>query len=668
MPDGVTSDVQSRFTRRKTTSIIIYCTVSNTTTIGWQLALPYTLPLLISASLAIAVALFVRRRRTVPGSRPLIVLSSAAAVWSFAYALEIAATPMPIALFWARVQYLGIMTLPVAWLAFALEYASLQRWLTRRTLVVILIIPALTQIAVWTNDSHGLIWPQIRVNTDGPFPILDFDHGPAFWVCNIYAHICLAGGTLILLWRFLRSQRLYLSQIAILLIGAMAPWIGNGLYVLNLTPWPGLDLSPFGFTFTAGAIAFGVLQLRFLDVVPIARDIVLESMNQSVIVIDDHNRIVDINRAAQRVIGCAAADVIGKPIHQALSRWPQILVRYSDIVELSGEVQIEVEGRTLILDVLISPLRDRDGQLRGRLIVWHDITRLKQTEEALRQRNAELTTLQQTLMVAKDQAEAAHRAKSAFLAHMSHEVRTPLSAILGYADLIRLDLARCGQSVYQEELDAIRVSAQHLLAMINNILDLSKLDAGKMPLYVELFSIEALVHDVVQTAHPLAARNGNTLAVTHAPDADLMTSDKTKMRQVLLNLLSNAAKFTENGVISLRIWRESSVSLSMNVTDESADWIIFEIADSGIGIAPEHLPLLFQDFSQIEGAGHRKYGGTGLGLAISRKFCRLMGGDITVVSSPGKGSTFTVRLPATIQSDNASEPPFASELEQVDRR
>ncbi|MGC9038198.1 MAG: histidine kinase N-terminal 7TM domain-containing protein [Roseiflexus sp.] len=641
--------------------------MADVTTTGWQPALPYTLPLVISASLAVIVAMFVWQRRAVPGARPLIVLSIAAAVWSFAYAMEIAATPAPIALFWARVQYLGIMTLPVAWIAFTLEYAGLKPWLTRRTMAGILIVPALTQIAVWTNDYHGLIWPQIRLNTEGPFPILDFDHGPAFWVCNIYAHICLASGTLILLWRFVRSQRLYLSQVVIFLIGALAPWTGNGLYVLNLTPWTGLDLSPFGFTFTAGAIAFGAVRLRFLDVVPIARDIVLESMSQSVIVLDDDNRIVDINRAAQHVIGCTAAEVIGKPIRQALSRWPQILDRYYNIVELNEEVQLDIEGRPLVLDVLISPLRDRNGRLRGRLIVWHDITRLKQIEETLRQRNDELTALQQTLMVARDQAEAAHRAKSAFLAHMSHEVRTPLSAILGYTDLIRLDLTRRGQSVYQEELEAIHASAQHLLTMINNILDLSKIDAGRMPLYIELFSIEALVHNVTQTARPLAARNGNSLTVIRAPDADLMTSDKTKIRQVLLNLLSNAAKFTENGAISLRIWRELSLSPAMKTIDDGADWIVFEIADTGIGIAPEHLPLLFQDFSRIEDADHRRYGGTGLGLAISRQFCRLMGGDITVASAPEKGTTFTVRLPATIRSEGSDNDAVVSDLAQVER-
>lgn len=246
-------------------------------------------------------------------------------------------------------------------------------------------------------------------------------------------------------------------------------------------------------------------------------------------------------------------------------------------------------------------------------------------------------------------------------------MRTPLSAILGYADLIRLDLTRRNQTLYQEELDAIRASAQHLLAIINNILDLSKLDAGKMPLHIELFSIEALVHDVTQTVQPLAAHNGNTLTVTRAPDADLMMSDKTKIRQVLLNLLSNAAKFTENGTISLHIWRESSVTPSTNAANESADRIMFEVADTGIGIAPEHLPSLFQDFSQVEDTEHRKYSGAGLGLAISRQFCRLMGGDITIASEPRKGSTFTMRLPAAIRSDNASEHPFTSELEQVDQ-
>ncbi|NWG20792.1 MAG: PAS domain S-box protein [Chloroflexi bacterium] len=622
----------------------------------WQLALPYTLPLLTSALLAIVIALTVWRRRTVPGAAPLMILSIAAAEWSFAYALEIAATPAAAAIFWARLQYLGIMTLPVAWILFALEYANLHHRLTRRALALLLAIPVLTQIAVWTNDYHGLIWPQIRLGTVGSFAILNFSHGPAFWICNIYSHLCLAFGAFLLLRRFFGAPRLYLRQVAVFVAGAAAPWLGNGLYVLKLTPWPGLDLSPFGFTFTAAAIAFGGLRLRFLDVVPVARDVVLESMNEGVIVLDDQGRIIDTNRASQRLLGSSAADMIGKPIRQVLERWPQLLDRYRGIVQPGEEIAIEIDGKPYVLNVNVSPLYDRNGRVLGRLIVWHDITALKQTEEALRQRNEELIALQQTLLLAKEEAESANRAKSAFIANMSHELRTPLSAIIGYTDLIKFDQDRRGQAIYAEELRAIRSSGHHLLALINNILDLSQIGANKMQLQNELFSIEALVHDVVTAVRPLIEHNHNTLTIECAFDDDLMFGDRLKLRQVLLNLMSNAAKFTESGAINLRVWSEPASDRALPACD--AQYVVFAVSDTGIGIAPEHLSLLFKEFSQVDGSARRKYGGSGLGLAISRHFCRLMGGDVIVASVAGQGSTFTARLPADVRrvSDGSAAP------------
>lgn len=632
----------------------------------WQFALPYTLPLLTNTLLAVVIASVVWRRRTVPGAAPLIILSIAAAEWSFAYAIEIAATPTTAAIFWARLQYLGIMTLPVAWVLFALEYANLRRRLTRRALALLLTIPVLTQIAVWTNDYHGLIWPQIRLDNVGGFSILNFSHGPAFWICNIYSHLCLAFGAFILLRRFFGAPRLYLRQVAVFVAGAAAPWLGNGLYVLRLTPWPGLDLSPFGFTLTAAAITFGVLRLRFLDVVPVARDVVLESMNEGVIVLDDQGRIIDANRASQRLLGYGAADMIGKPIRQVLERWPQLLDRYRGVMQLSEEITIEVDGQQHVLNVNISPLYDRDGRGLGRLIVWHDITALKQTEEALRQRNEELIALQQTLLLAKEEAESANRAKSAFIANMSHELRTPLSAIIGYTDLIKFDQDRRGQAIYTEELTAIKSSGHHLLTLINNILDLSQLGANKMKLHNELFSIEALVYDVVTAVRPLIERNRNVLAIECAPSDDLMYGDRLKLRQVLLNLMSNAAKFTESGTINLRVWSEPAGD-SASPT-HSTPHVVFAVSDTGIGIAPEHLPLLFKEFTQVDGSARRKYGGSGLGLAISRHFCRLMGGDITVASVAGQGSTFTVRLPADARQgsdDNAAPVVAAPESVQV---
>lgn len=230
----------------------------------------------------------------------------------------------------------------------------------------------------------------------------------------------------------------------------------------------------------------------------------------------------------------------------------------------------------------------------------------------------------------------ANQAKSQFLANMSHELRTPLNAIIGYSEMLQEDAEDRGQPDSIPDLQKIRAAGKHLLALINDILDLSKIEAGKMELFFESVDIADVIDDVVATIQPLVEQHGNLLEIEVADDLGLMFTDITKLRQVLFNLLSNAYKFTERGTVSLAATRQS--------TDQS--WVTFTITDTGIGISPEQMTKLFQSFSQVDASTTRKYGGTGLGLAISQRFCQMLGGAITVESQSGIGSTFTVRLPA----------------------
>jgi PAS domain S-box-containing protein len=343
----------------------------------WQAALPYTLPLVIATALTLLVGLIVWRRRSVPGARPLLALSIAASLWSFTYALELSSVGSPMALVWARVQYLGIMTLPVAWVIFALQYTNHHHWLNRRSLAVLLFIPLATQILVWTNAYHQLIWQRITLDASGPFPILSYDHGIGFWVCNGFAHLCLLFGTVLLLRSFRHAARLYLLQVITFIVGAIAPWLGNAVYVLNLSPWPGLDLTPFAFTLTAVAVTLGVIWFQFLDIVPIARDNVIESMTDGVIVLDEQNRVVDINVAGLRALGTTTRAVIGQPVAQVTARWPQFVERYRTAIDVNEEVVVDLGNQNQqYLTVQITPIYDRQRRLRGRLIVWHNITTL----------------------------------------------------------------------------------------------------------------------------------------------------------------------------------------------------------------------------------------------------------------------------------------------------
>jgi signal transduction histidine kinase/CheY-like chemotaxis protein len=248
----------------------------------------------------------------------------------------------------------------------------------------------------------------------------------------------------------------------------------------------------------------------------------------------------------------------------------------------------------------------------------------------------------QAALDANEDAKAANASKSAFLANMSHELRTPLNAILGYSEILTEDARAAGQTALVADLGKIATAGHHLLDLINEILDLSKLEAGKTRLHFDTFNIALAVDDVVTTVRPLVERNRNRLEVVCPPRIGLMREDVTKVRQVLLNLLSNAGKFTTDGVVTLEAER---------ATSDGEDFVVFRVRDTGIGIPEETQARLFEPFVQADAGTQRKYGGTGLGLAITRKLCQLMGGDVTLESEPGRGSTFTVRLPVIETED-----------------
>jgi signal transduction histidine kinase/CheY-like chemotaxis protein len=246
------------------------------------------------------------------------------------------------------------------------------------------------------------------------------------------------------------------------------------------------------------------------------------------------------------------------------------------------------------------------------------------------------------LRVAKEAAEQANRTKSAFLANMSHELRTPLNAIIGYSEMLQEEAEDTGNTEAVPDLKKIHGAGKHLLALINDILDLSKIEAGKMELFLETFEVRTLVDEVRATIHPLIEKNGNVLELDCPSDVNGMHADVTRVRQILFNLLSNASKFTEGGTVKLQVRREEN-------GDGDSDVVVFRVTDTGIGMTPEQLGKLFQAFSQADASTSRKYGGTGLGLVICRRFAQMMGGDVSVESTMGEGSIFTVRLPARVK-------------------
>jgi signal transduction histidine kinase/DNA-binding response OmpR family regulator/ligand-binding sensor domain-containing protein len=306
-----------------------------------------------------------------------------------------------------------------------------------------------------------------------------------------------------------------------------------------------------------------------------------------------------------------------------------------------GGVALGLVGWAFMARALVIRRKREADQLREQLL----------TQEQEARRALEATNKQ--LAEAKEAADAASTAKSQFLANMSHELRTPLNAIIGYSEMLQEEVADLGQDGLRPDLEKIHGAGKHLLGLINDILDLSKIEAGKMTLYLEEFDVAQMVREVATTVQPLVAKNGNRLEVNCPADIGRMRADLTKVRQTLFNLLSNACKFTEKGTITLRVERGARPS-------RSQPQLTFTVIDTGIGMTSEQMSRLFEAFSQADASTTRKYGGTGLGLTISRNFCRMMGGDLTVTSESGQGSAFTVILPAEVKEAGRGGEPLAA--------
>ncbi|QKD81323.1 PAS domain S-box protein [Thermoleptolyngbya sichuanensis A183] len=359
-----------------------------------------------------------------------------------------------------------------------------------------------------------------------------------------------------------------------------------------------------------------------------------------------HLKIVYVNEAFACMTGYAPEEVIGKnpAMFQGANTDRETVARARADLAQWKSVQLELinyrkDGSEFWVEIEMVPIADKGGEYTHWISVQRDISDRKAAEEALRR--------------GKEAAEEANRAKSQFLANMSHELRTPLNAIIGYSEMLQEDAHDFGYGDIVPDLEKIRGAGQHLLALINDILDISKIEAGRMELYLETFEPELLLLEVQATIEPLIAKNHNTFSI-HCPDGlGTMHADLTKVRQSLFNLLSNAAKFTENGTVTLTVETREVTSPAYENPDAPlslapAPFLLFRVSDTGIGMTVEQMAKVFQAFTQADASTTRKYGGTGLGLAISRRFCQMMGGDITVSSEVGKGSTFTIWLPMRV--------------------
>lgn len=346
---------------------------------------PYIPPLVAASMIAGFVAVYVwQRRATASGAAALVVLALACAVWSLGYAFEIAGVDLPTKTLWGKIQYIGIVTVPLAWVIFAQAYSTPTTGLTSHKVALLAIVPLLTLLLAFTTESHLLIWSDVQVHTVGSFSALKVAHGPWFWVYWAYANLLLLVGTIWIFQSFNRMRGLFRWQHLILLIAVLTPWIGNLLYVSGRSPIPHLDFTPFAFTISVAVFAWGLFSFKLLDLAPVARDLVVDKMPDGMLVLDTQGSIVDINPALHRSLGLPAAQIIGQKAKDVFGAWPALVERYENMLEVQDEVVFgEGESQTWF-ELRMSPLIDSRERLLGRVVTVRNITRRKQMAEALR--------------------------------------------------------------------------------------------------------------------------------------------------------------------------------------------------------------------------------------------------------------------------------------------
>ena len=557
----------------------------------------------------------------------------------FFYALELASPSFELKLFWYKTKYFPIVATPISALLFTLQYTGYERFLTRRNVILLFMMPLCTILLIWTNEQHHLIAQSIEMVMDRPIPMLSINYGPAFWAHTIYSYLAF-WITIFLLCHmfFFRARTHSRKQIAAVLVGGFTPWVGNVFTLLDMTPLPDLDLTPFTFTVTVVAYGWGLLRFQLLDIMPVAHTAIFHSMQDGVLVFDTQNRLVDSNPAVVRMLGRALAAIVGEPADKLLADYPELLrCLLNGKLEQQTTIYSEQNGLERYFDIHISPLYSRSSKLRGRLLILHETTAREQAARSLRGRTRQLRKMVHEL-------QELDQLKSDFITNVSHELRTPLTNIKLYLALLARNDRSADRGIdrgidHQRYLDVLHKETTTLQNLIETTLDLSRLDAIHKgnELNREPLSLHEIVERALEALRWRAEVSNVALHYKKSSEPLYVMGDRNLLIQVVSNLVVNAINYMAGaGDVTIVVTRQPKAE---------GQALSLQVADTGIGITPDERKRIFERFYRGNHTQGTNVPGFGLGLSIVKEIVQAHQGRISVESTPGVGSTFTVQLP-----------------------
>jgi signal transduction histidine kinase len=598
------------------------------TPVFWTTAL-HAATLFASTGLSIWAAALARTRRGVPGSAAFGWLMVAVAVWSFTSGLHTLVAGTAIRVTIAKVQYLGVAPVGVLWLLFSSGY-SRAAWQEHRLLrAAIWVVPVITVVMAATNDLHYMHWTAITEVATASGTRLVYTGGPWYWVSAGYSYVAMAIGTWILARGLRRFPPPYRRQTVLMITGAIVPWLSNILYLSRALPATGLDLTPIGFTVSGVCITWALYRYRLFGLVPVARDMVVDSMENGVLVLDAQRRLVDLNAAAEKFTGCTAAS-LGRPVQDVVSWWTAAVANDRPLSEGQAAI-VKVEPGPRYFEVKVTAVRDAKRRFAGWLVTVHDISgrRRSEAERYAFDRRVQEQQKAESLMV--------------LAGGVAHDFNNLLTGILGNAELLAMQAP--AESNQRRAAESIVIGAQRAADLVSKMLAY----AGGGRVVAERVDLDALVREMVDLLDASVARHCILTYQSPGP-LPLVETDPTQLRQVVMNLIINATEAVEeHGVVTVatgeeRLDRELLKHMTFGTDVEPGRYVFIDVVDNGVGMSEHTLARIFDPFFSTKDQGR------GLGMAAVRGIVGSHRAALRVTSAEGQGTRFRVWFPLVLST------------------
>ena len=593
----------------------------------------YLIPYFLSCAISLGVGLYAWRRREENAAAPFAWIAVSQGITTLGYILELLSPTLRGKIFWDNLQFVGFVVWPLALLAFVLKYTGQKLAYPRLVWFSVAFPGFFALLLVFTDQWHHFIRPSSTLIPGDPFPALVYDFTLTIWLSFLYFIVVMAGSLWVLLNRLAFPQRLYRAQILVITIGTLVPLVGITLTALGLQVTFHRDTTPFTYAISNLIVAWGLFRYQLFDVVPVAREAVIENMADAVMVLDRRGRVIDYNPSARSILHLPERGIIGSPLLDLLGDASQQLPPHLLFGTGSAELTLTTEAGEHTFEVSTLPLQARRGRDLGRLITWHDITERKQAEQAIHQYARQLEEANQHL-------QELSQLKDQFVSNVSHELRTPITNIK-----LSHQVITAGGERISYYLDILQRETERLENLIEDLLTLSRLDQRRINFQFFPFKLNKLLTEYANDRRGLAEQKGLTLHLELKPDLPTTWAESRLVGQVLSILLTNALNYTPaGGHITIR----SDVRLQ-----PEKQWVGFQVQDTGPGITPADQSHLFERFFRGKVGQNSGAPGTGLGLAIAKEIVTRHDGCIEVQSSgiPGEGTTFSVWLPIIERSE-----------------